>query len=175
MKKILATMLAILMIATSVLTFASCFGAKPEMDFAKIEEKFKDDDKVMVNYKKDADKLDANVEEEITLYKAAESEDDDAEYLYIIRYKDTKSAKIAYEGLKMQVDNSKKNIELEIKEYENLLKQYEDKLSSDEIADLNDDIKDLKEELEELKDDLSFGRSGKVVWYGNTSLVEATK
>ena len=174
MKKILATMLAILMIATSVLTFASCFGAKPEMDFAKIEEKFKDDEKVMVNYEKDADKLDANVEEEISVTKMPESEDDDAEFVYIIRYKDTKSAKIAYEGLKMQLENSKKSIKLEIKEYENLLKQYEDKLDSEEIDDINDDIKDLKEDLEDL-DNYSFGRSGKVVWYGTEDLVKETK
>lgn len=172
MKKILATMLAVLMLATCVLTFASC-GAKPEMDFAKIEEKFKDDEKIVVSY--DKEDLDANVEEEISLYKPAESEDAESEMLYIVRYKDTKSAKLAYKELKMSFDNQKKAIKLEIEYNENMLKQYEDKLTSDEINELNDEIKELKEDLEDLKENISFGRSGKVVWYGNTSLVEATK
>ena len=172
MKKFLATMLAILMLATCALTAVSC--AKPEMDFAKIEEKFKDDEKIMVSYTKDADKLDPNEEETLTLYKMPENEDDDAEYLYMIRYKDTKSAKLAYEEIKASIEYQKEAIKREIKTIENLLDQYEDKLSSDEIDEYNDEIKDLKEDLEEM-DGYSIGRSGKVVWYGNESMVEATK
>ena len=175
MKKILATMLAILMIATSVLTFASCFGAKPEMDFAKIEEKYKDNEDVYVNYVKDADKLDANVEEKISVTKKIGSGDDvDSVYLSITRYKDTKSAKLAYEQLKISQDASKQLYKNYLKEAQYILDNYSDKLSSDEIDSYKEDIKEYEDALEKIENS-TFGRSGKVVWSGDKDLIKETK
>ena len=100
---------------------------------------------------------------------------DDDNSLSIVRYADAKSAKLAYQEIKLKYDYQIDSLKLEIKSLEHQLKKYEDDLDSDEIDEIEDEIKELKEELEEMKEDFVIGRSGKVVWYGTADAIKDSK
>ncbi len=180
MKTILAKLLAVALIVVMVLSLASC-GAKPELDLEDAAENLEDKD-YLVRYIDDKDELELN--EVATLYA---SNDDD--FLRVVEYKDAKSAKLAYEEIKMEYDLEIQEIkveieaiELEIKFYEHMLDEYDKDLDSDdiddleeEIDDLNDEIKDLEKNLEKYKEEYSYGRSGKFVWAGTVDAIEDSK
>ena len=164
MKKLLSVLLALMMII-GTLALVSC-GPKPELDIdaaAKALEK--------ADYDVDVDDEFSNPSIEKRL--SAESEDG-KDYIYIVVYKDTKSAKLAYEDQKMSLDQYKEEIKLKIETYEHLIDEYESDLKSDEINSYKDKIKDYEKTLEEM-DEYVIGRSGKTIWYGTEKAVEATK
>ena len=167
MKRTLAVLLTLAMLIGSVALFASC-GAKPQLDLEKAEEALEDRG-YDVNYNDDAGDDDPTMEESLYAY------DGDGEWLTIVRFADTTTAKLRYQELKLEYDYEIDEIELEIKMLKNQLKKYKKELDSDEIDDIEDEIKELEDELKDLKKENVFGRSGKVVWYGTTSMVEATK
>ena len=179
MKTILAKLLAVALIVVMFLSLASC-GAKPELDFGDAADNLEDHDyEVLI----DDDDLDVNVKRMLSAY------DDGDNFLYMIEYKDTKSAKLAYEELKMQYDEEIKgiefeikNIELKIETIEHILEEYDNKLDSDEIDnykeeldELEDGLKDLNNELEEAEDEGAFGRNGNIVWIGTIDAIEDSK
>lgn len=166
MKKLLVVLLALTMLV-GTLALTSC-GAKPELDLDDAADALEDAD-YSVSFKDDED--DPSVDE--ALYARSDDYDD---YVYIVVYKDTKTAKLAYKELKLDQDQEKESLELEIKYYEHILNKYEDDMDSDEVDDYEDKLKDLKKELEKLEDgEIVYGRSGKTVWYGTKKAIEATK
>ena len=173
MKKIIVTLLAAAMLISCVFVLASCggnVGEKPELNLEDAAENLEDND-YMVNYSDDEDELPVNVAESLVAY-------DDDEMLTITVYKDSKSADIAFDLIKLQIENEKKAAELEIKELEHLLKKYEDEiadLDEDMIDEYEDEIKELEKELEEFDEKYCYGKSGKTVWYGTNKAAEDSK
>lgn len=179
MSKALKRLFVVVLFVVFTFSLTSC--TTPTLNLEKAQEKLEDEDYTVV-YSDDEDYLEVSMEEMLT----ARSEDGD-DYLYMIKFKDAKSARLTYQSLKMSYKeevndykNSIKEIELQIKEYKNLLNKYEDDLKDadyyeDEIEELEDELEELKEEFKEFKEDYSYGRSGKVVWYGTTKAVKDSK
>ena len=172
MKKLLSVTLVLLLAVCCMLTMVSCFGGgeKPELDLEKAAEALEDRD-YTVEYTDDDLEIPA-LEEQL---RASKSTDGDHEYIYILRFKDTKSAKLYYENIKLGRESQQKSSELEIEFYEHLLKKYEDDMKSDEIDEYEDELKEMKKALENSQEDYTYGRSGKIVWYGTTKAAKHTK
>ena len=162
MKKFLAAILMLIM----VLSMVSCV-ARPEMDLEEAKDNLEDED-YRVSYTDDEDDLDAGYEEMLMA-----SKDDD--YLYVVKFGDVKSAKLAYEELKLEREAEIDETKLEIKKIEHLLKKYERDLDSDEIDEYEDELKELEDKLDDMKKEFVYGRSGKVVWYGTADAIDASK
>ena len=166
MKKIIATLLAAVMLVGCMLAFTSC--AQPAIwDLDKAEENLKDND-YSVSYIDNEDELEAGVAKKLYASK-------DEEYLSITVYKDTKTAKYVYENLKLEYDMGLKFYKNEINRLENLLKKHKDDLSDSQIERYEDDIKDYKEYIDEAKKESTFGRIGKTVWYGTKTAAEDSR
>ena len=165
MKKILVVLLALAMLVSCVAIFASC-GAKPQLDLEKAKDALEDAD-YDVSYEDDMSDYTPYIEEYL------EAGDDDDNEITIIRFADTKTAKLYYQSLKLERDYDIDTLKLQIKQAKHQLKKYEDDLSSDEIDALEDEIKELEKELEDMKDDYIIGRSGKVVWVGTKDAIKA--
>ena len=161
-------LLAICLILATLFCITSC-GAKPKLDFDKAKDNLEDKD-YYVEFTDDEDDLySPNM---AALFAAT---DDDENYLYMVEYKDLKSAKIAYKQLKLERETELEEKELKIKELKNLLKKYDGDLDSDTIDEYEDEIKELEKEIKELKKETLYGRSGKIVWEGTEKAVKASK
>ena len=168
MKKIISAVLCLVTVLMCVLALASC-GAKPELDLETAAENLEDND-YEVYFSDDEDELEPNVSAKLS------ASDGDENSIYIVTYKDSKSASIAFDELKLQIDYEKKSTENKIKELENLLKKYEDDFEDDdEIEEIEDEIKDLEKELEEFDEKYCYGKSGKTVWYGTNDAAKDSK
>jgi len=166
MKRLLAALLAFTMIILGVFSLASCgVGTAPELDFDDAKEALEE-----AGYEVRINEEPSSVDLEKTLYATKEGKT-----ISIKVYKDSKSAKLAYEELKFQYDAGMDYAKLEIKQLKNKLNKYEDKLSSAEIDEIEDDIKEIEEELEEMKNETSFGRRGKIIWEGDVEAAKASK
>ena len=184
MKKFIVMLLAVAMVLSCTLVLASCGnqGPKPELNIEDAAENLEDAD-YTVMFTDDEDDLYPWIEAQ--LYAT----NDDDEGIYITVYKDSTSAKLALEDVKVEfnaeIDSINEKIdakERKIKQYENILKKYEDDLEDEEIEeledtidDLNDEIDELKDELKEIKEEACFGRSGKTVWYGTKTAAKDSK
>ena len=165
-KRSLAVLLALAMLIGCVALFASC-GPKPELDLRAAEDALEDED-YFVYYSDDEDEEEPYIEESLYAYK-------DDESLTIVRFADSKSAKLFYNELKFEYDTEVEELELEIKRIKHILNKYSDELKSDYIDELEDELKDYEKELEELQEEGLFGINGKVVWYGTERAIEDSK
>ena len=161
MKKILAALLAAVMLMGCMLTFASC-GAKPRLDLEKAEEALEDED-YNVNYDDDVDSM--GVKER--LYAS-----NDEDYIEIYVFESSKTAKLAYESLKLERDYEIEEMELKIKTYKHMLSKYEDDIDEDDFEEM---IEELEDELKEYKKEYCIGRSGKTVWEGTANAIKDSK
>ncbi len=164
MKKIISALLVFVMLLGCVFTLASC-GDKPEMDLEKAKKNLEDAE-YNVSYDDDND---SSPEIEKSLY-AYHDEDE----ISITVYNDTKSARLAYDRSKMEKEFGVQAIEQQIKLMEHYLDEYKDDLSSEEIDEFEDTIKECKKQLEDA-DNYIIGRSGKTVWEGTKTAIEASK
>ena len=173
MKKILSTVLAVVLIVGCIFTLASCSpksqGEKPELDLKKAAENLEDED-YTVTHVDDKDSLEVFIEE--TLYAYDEGHKNS---ITIVVFKDSKSAKFYYEDYVNGMQSEIEEIEAEIEFYEHILKEYESKLDSDEIDEIEDEIKKYKEELEERTEDFCYGIDDCTVWYGSADAVKDSK
>lgn len=165
MKKIIVTLLAAAMLISCVCVLASCGGqgSKPELDLEDAAENLEDEDYI-VEYEDDEDNLSANVAEKLT------ARNSDGDYIYITVYKDSKSASMAFDELKLKFDYQVKYAKAELKKMKHMVKKYEDDVSYDE-----DDIEDFEEEFKEGKAEYCYGKSGKIVWEGTKNAVKDSK
>lgn len=166
MKRILAAILALLMVLGSVMMFASC-GQKPKLNLEKAEENLDDED-YNVTYIDDEDELGIAMSEKLTA-------NDGKNEITIIKYKKSATAKLKYKELKLEYDMQLEYYELRIAYYEHLIKTFDDDLKSSQIDEYEDQIKYYEDLLEEAKDEYVFGRSGKYVWYGTADALKDTK
>lgn len=159
------TVFALALLAPAMV-FTSC-SAQPELDLRDAQDNLEDNDYYVTLT--DSDEL-LELNQEQILFA---SRGDDS--ITIIEYKDSKSARLAYEAIKFEYETLIKELKLEIKNLEHLLSKYEKELNSHEIDDLEDEIKELNKEMEDAKEEYFFGRRGKFVWVGSFDAIEDSK
>ena len=162
MKRILATILLVVLTFSSVILLSSC-GARPKLDLEKAKENL-EDKRYTVEYDDDCD---PGIEE--CLY--ANKDDDN---LIVITYSDGKLAKLAYKTMKMEVEHGKKSAELQLKSCEYILDKYGKKLTSEQEDEYKEEIESHEDKIEGYED-LIIGRSGKTVWCGTKNAIKASK
>ncbi len=169
MKKFLTVLLAAVMLLGCAVVFVSCEkqGPKPNLDLDEVADVL-DDEGYEVEYSDDEDELGVGMVEVLTAY-------DGDNYIHIVKYASTATAKLAHEQAMFEFDTEIEEIKLKIKLYEHYIKKYEDDLDNDEIDYYEDEIKDLEDELEDMNDEVCFGRSGKYVWYGTEDAIKDSK
>ncbi|MBE5730639.1 MAG: hypothetical protein E7350_01640 [Clostridiales bacterium] len=160
--------LALIMIVSMIFVFTAC-SAKPELNF-DIAKKSLEEADYEVEILDDKDELDIGEAEKLMAY----SEDGD-DFIYIIKYENTKYAKLVFEILQQKYEAEIKAIELQIKQIKCILEKFDIDLSSSEIDRYEDELKELYAELEEAKEEVNFGRKGKVVWLGTDKAIEKSK
>ena len=185
MKKFLSLLLAtVLLVACLAFTGCSLLGAKPELDLETAAENLEDAD-YFVSFSDDEEDLDVNVEAKLYAY-----EEDGENYISIVTYKDSKSAKLAYQEIKLELEYEKESYnrrvdsyELQIKNINNMMDKYEDELDDEDMIDYYEDmleevedaLEEYKEEYAEEKENYVYGRKGNTVWAGTKDALEATK
>jgi hypothetical protein len=169
MKKILKSIVAVLVIVSSLLMLASC---SPKKDFYKAEENLKNDGYSVTVIRSDDDN-EHGIETKLT---ASKSESSETFEIVMIEFESTKLAKLYYQSLRMQIQNQIEENKLAIKAMKHMVNKFKDDLSTGEIDEYKNAIEDLKEENKELREQLRCtGRSGKIVWYGDPEAIAATK
>lgn len=166
MKKILKSIVAILLIISSIFTLVSC--ARPKKDIDEAADNLRDS-----GYKvtfTSSDETDVGIETKLVAYK------DGSMCLQLVEFESTKLAKLYYQALKMAIQDKIQENKLSIKAMKHMINKFKDDLSSDEISSYKQMIVDLKAENKELREQLNCtGRSGKYVWQGDLEAIKATK
>ena len=168
MKKIISSFIAFIMIISLVLSISSCV-AIPKLDLKHAERALKEEN-YYVSYIDDAEDLDAGEIENFTATSR-----DGKDHLYVVRYETTKLAKLNYEVIKLERQNSIDATKKEIKIIEYTLKKFDKDLSRTEYNELNDRLEDLYDALDTLQKDLSIGINGKYVWVGTKNAIKDSK
>ncbi len=155
MKKILSMLLVLVTMLTVCMSLVACGGPKPNLNLDRAKKNLKDNDYEVEICDGDEweDVEDGALAMEEVLY--ADDEDGD-NYIYIIKFKTTKDAKLYYKAFE--------NEDAWVKYLKYVLKKYGDDLDRED-----------REEFEERIEDYSWGRSGKYVWYGTKDAIKDTK
>ena len=169
MKKILSSILVFIMLVGCVFTLASC--SRPELDLATAKSNLEAKGFTVI-LQTNKDYLSEGIVQKLTAYDGLYS--DEGQYLNIIVFDNTKTAKIALEEQEIIKKQSKENLEYQIELTEHLLKTYRDELSTSEIADYEDEIKEYEDVLATFDDEFILGRKGKTIWYGTKLAIEAS-
>ena len=167
MKKILSSILVFIMLVGCVFTLASC--SRPELDLATAKVNLEAKGFTVILQTKN---LSDGVEQKLTAYDGLYS--DEGQYLNIIVFDNTKTAKIALEQFEIQKKQGKEDLEYQIELTEHLLKTYRDELSTSEIAEYEDNIKEYEDALAAFDDEFILGRKGKTIWYGTKLAIDAS-
>ena len=170
MKKILAALLALMMVVACVATLASCGEAVPaDYEDAK---KALEDAEYEVMASDDEDEMQAGIKAVIRAYKESEDEDEDGEYIYVYYFENDDMAKLFYKQYKQNLEQTIADAELEIEYYELILEKYADDLEDEEKEEYEEELEDAKEELEKVKENYVVGRKGTTVWYGTKAAAD---
>ena len=166
MKKILKSIVAILLIISSIFTLVSC--ARPKKDIDEAADNLRDNG-YNVTFTS-SDEADVGIEAKLVAYKNGSM------CLQFIEFGSIKLAKLYYQALRMAIQNEIQENKLSIKAMKHMINRFKDDLSSDEISSYKQMIVDLKAENKELREQLNCtGRSGKYVWQGDLEAIKATK
>ena len=178
MKKTLIRCAAVLLLIACALSAASCslFAPKPETDvkvaattlerngyLVETIEELEGDSRLGIGIKR---AFRASYTYGIALNEKS---------LVMIEFRSPTTAKLYYEEKKAEYDAEIEEISHEIKVYKHLLADYKSRLNGADPILYEEMIEELEEELETLKKEYTVGRSGKVVWYGSTDVIEDTK
>ena len=167
MKKILSTLLALVMLVTCFMALSACAPRPYLKDLEEAAENLEDAD-YFATYTDDEDYLGVGEVERLT------ASDDDDNMLYVVVYASNKLANLSYEELKASLEAEKESTKREIERIKHILKKFDDELESAEIEKYEDDLEELEEELEEYKN-FVIGKSGKTVWYGTKDAIKDSK
>lgn len=169
MKKILKSIVAILLIISSIFTLVSC--ARPKKDIDEAADNLRDNGYTVTFYS--SDENGAGIADKISAYKTTY---DGTLRLQLVEFESTKLAKLYYQALRIAIQEKIKENKLSIKAMKHMINKFKDDLSSDEISSYKQMIVDLKAENKELREQLNCtGRSGKYVWQGDLEAIKATK
>lgn len=194
MKKTLIRIFALVLTICTLFSLASCFAPKPELDLEKAAENLEDED-YYAGFVDDEDYLEFNMTEMMfAIEKDADFDLDDlayvfsdptelgtelivekTEFLMVVTYADSKSAKYMHDNLKLALDYAVDSAKLNVKAMENTVKEYEDDLDNDDIDNYEDDIKDINKMIERVDEEIVLGKSGNTVWFGTKKAIEESK
>ena len=158
--------LVVLCLFMFLFVLSSC-NEKPKLDFNKAKENLEDEG-YLITYVDNSEFLEVNEKQSLHGYG-------DQEFIYIIEFRDLKSARLFLKYLEAEFDKTTESLKAELKMYKHTLNKYDKELTSEEMDDLKEEIRELEEELEEYEEDYKCGRSGKIVWYGTEDAIEDTK
>ena len=172
MKKILAALLALMMVVACVATLASCGKAVPA-DYEDAKKALEDAEyQVMASDEEEYQK--PGVKAYIRAYKAVDPEDEDSDIdsVYIYYCENADMAKQLYKKFNLQLEQAIDTMELEIAEAELILEKYADDLEDEAKTELEEELEEMKEELDSYKNDYVVGKKGTTVWYGTKAAAE---
>ena len=165
MKTTLKKLLVIVLALTCIMGLVACAPA-PKKDLEKAKDAL-EDEKYSVSYSDEDDSGDG-IEER--LY-ATDGKDN---YLYILKFEKTSTAKLYYKSLVNENDNELALNKAYLKYYEHILKNFEDDMDDKQVDSYEDNIEEYEEEIEDAKE-LVIGRSGKIVWIGTKQAIKDSK
>lgn len=174
-------LIALFVLVATLFVFASC-SMPPKLNLEKAADNLEDND-YLVMYTDDEDELEAGMKEMLRAMKM-DKDGDDGEYLYIVKFKTLKLARLYYKQLKLQFKTEKDEYEaeiaalkLEIKTAKYELKKYDDDANWDEddIDEMKEELEELQKEFKEFKKDSKFGILGKTVWTGTAKAFKDSK
>ena len=163
MKRFFKSLVAILIILSTLLAITSC--ARPTMDLEDAEEALKDEG-YSVSYNDDPSDHDK------AEYLRASKDDD---YIQVYVFETVKAANLYYESLKMSREFEIDSLKHQIKTIKYKLRAFEDDMKSEEIDALEDQLKELEKDLKEMKEDVVIGKWGKTVWVGTKDALKDSK
>ena len=170
MKKILKSIVAVLVVVSSLLMLVSC--GSPKKDFYKAEDNLNKNGYSVTVIRSD-DENDDGIETKLT---ASKPSSDKTSRIVMIEFESNKLAKLYYQSLRMQIQNQINENKLAIKAMKHMINKFADDLESGEINEYKSTIEELKQENKELREQLRcIGRSGKIVWQGDSEAILATK
>ena len=172
MKKTLTRALLLLLITcTLVLTLSSCalFKPKPKTDLTKAAANLE-----ACGYTVTLSTTDNGVGIVKRLY-ASKVVGDKTEYISMTEWETAKLAKFDHKENKLEYEEELEYGELGLEYAEYMVKKYSHKLTSDELDNYKEALNEGEKEMKEFKEDYSFGRKGKVTWYGTKNAIKATK
>ncbi len=170
MKKILAALLALMMVVASVATLASCGKAVPA-DYEDAKEALEDAEYVVMATDEE-DYLSTGMKAQISARDVTEDKDDREAFIYIYYFENDDMAKLYEKQAKQNLEQMIDDAELDIEFYELMLEKYADDLEEEEKEEFEEELEEAKEELEAYKNDYVVGRKGTTVWYGYKSMAE---
>lgn len=168
MRKILSMVLAVMMLAGCALAFSAC-GAKPELNFETAKANLEADG-YTCTYSTSISVFESEQFNAVTFDENGEQ----ADFITISVYTDTKTAKLRYKDAKQLIKSEIESIENQIKWNEALLDEYTSQIDETKYNELKDEITYLEYELSQLETYV-VGRSGKTVWIGTEKAIDASK
>jgi len=168
MKKLLTKLLAGFMTLACVCSMAAC---APRLNIDDAEDALRDKGyEVEVEHNTNYYEIEGMVE------KALYAERDD-EWIEMVEFSDSKTAKLAYETEKAYYEAEIAVIESEIALYKHFLKEYQDSLTSEQIDEMEDEVKELKKEKADNEKELEcMGRNGACIWFASSmDIIEDAK
>ena len=170
MKKILAALLALMMVVACVATLASCGKAVPA-DYEDAKEALEDADYQVMGTDEE-DYLSTGMKAQISARDVTEDKDDREAFIYIYYFENEDMAKFQEKFYKMNLEQNIEEAKLTIEYYEMMLEKYADDLEDEEKEEIEEELEEMQEELEAYKNDYVVGRKGTTVWYGYKSMAE---
>lgn len=161
--------LALLLIIMTLFAITSCTAvATLQFSDAKYNLKANDYEVTVID---DGDLLEVGVVEMLDARKP-----NSTDHICIVRYEDTKHAKLVFKQRKEAYDAKIEGIELKIEEVEYILEAYAGNLTADEKSRYENELRDLNAELKQAKSGEAFGVIGNILWTGTAGALEdATK
>ena len=173
MKKLWKTLLSCLLMIVAVLSICCC-SSKENLNIDKAKnslEKANYD----VEFISNPDPYDIDISFTNAIDKYLFAEGIHGEEICMILFDSEGMAKKYYKTLSLEIEYEISSIKADIKAYEYYLKHYKNKIKSDERNDIEDYINESRKELEDFKEEYAFGRSGKLVWFGNVDAINDAK
>lgn len=93
------------------------------------------------------------------------------EWIEIVVFENTKTAKLYYKSLKLERDCELKALKLKLKEYRHILDEYSKDLDDDEEEYYNNYISDLNKQIGKWENYV-IGRKGNTVWCGTKQAMQ---
>ena len=167
MKKILKSIVAVLLVASTLFTLVSC--ATPEKDIYEAQRNLESYGYTVI--------INTNPGTGMSVILNADKNDGGQSYsLRIMKCESLKLAKLLYQELKLEIETKIKENKITIKAMKHMINKFSDDLTSSEISSYKQSIINLEAENKQLREQLvCTGRSGKYVWQGDSASIQASK
>ena len=174
MKKILAIVLVLAILAGCAYFVIDYFASKPNIDdLEAAKTNLEDAEYTVIHMTKDG-LSGALLPDGVVEMLSASKDNDDNDGIVIMILESDELAKIRYNELKAQFEYSKKIAQIRIDEIKYTMEHDKAELSEDELKEMSEELDDLKEELKDINS-FSLGRSGATIWYGTRNAAKDSR